>query len=119
MVRWSRFCHWIEAFLRFFACVCWSESLPSVMLAKCTVHSSPTILHPLKGCGEAVRSFESGGSVGLSPDPVGLSWISDIFGEPPCMIPSDDPDQSLPLLLEQVTASLTGNFADNSSMFMV
>eukprot|EP00435_Cladocopium_sp_Y103_P031008 s657_g7.t2 len=101
------------------------------MLAKCTVHSSPTILHPLKGCGEAVRSsaanvdrptassFESGGSVGLSPDPVGLSWISDIFGEPPCMIPSDDPDQSLPLLLEQVTASLTGNFADNSSMFMV
>jgi hypothetical protein len=24
------------------------------------------------------------------------------------MIPSDDPDQSLPLLLEQVTASLTG-----------
>ena len=46
--------------------------------------------------------------VGKSSLTQGPSWISDIFGEPPCMIRSDDPDQSLPLLLEQVTASLTG-----------
>ena len=46
--------------------------------------------------------------VGESSLTQGPSWISKIFGEPPCMIPSDDPDQSLPLLLEQVTASLTG-----------